>query len=387
MYLVLNAGSSSLKFKVFNKSLEVLAKGSVEEIYASDHSLYHFEASDKGLDKNTIKPVNHKEALELVLKFLKQNDLSRIDAVGHRVVHGGPDLAKPTVLTAAIIIDIEKVSHMAPLHNPANLQGIKASREVFTNVPQIAVFDTGFHSTIPARAFSYAIDHQLTEEGYRRYGFHGISHEYIRNQTAYVLARRKDSVSLISCHLGNGCSICAIHNGQSVDTSMGYTPLEGLVMGTRSGDIDAGLIFSLMRDKEMSPEEVETLLNKKSGLLGISGLDNDLRTLLENRKDPKVELALNVFSYRLARYISSYLMLVPDKTPVVFTGGIGENSPVIRSMVINHLEKFGYQINDRKNEGAAGAEASIESNASAPVLVIPTNEEKMIAEKMKDLIY
>ena len=387
--LVINSGSSSLKFKVFSiadqKINLLLASGRAEEIGdESSRISIKFSADNKTFTaEETLK--DHEAALALVLAQLQNNSIEAPAAIGHRVVHGGGKLLKECILDDEILQIIEQCSSLAPLHNPANLTGIYAAKKMFKGTVQVGVFDTAFHSTMPALASTYALPHELTEEGYRAYGFHGISHEFIMRQLAALTGKDTSETSLISCHLGNGASLCAIKNGISIDTSMGYTPLEGVVMGTRSGDIDAGLVLALLKDKGYSTDELDQLLNKKSGLLGISGLDNDMRTLLEKRTTvPRAELAIEIYCYRLARYIGSYLAILSSYVPVVFTAGVGENSAYVRENTMRYLGHLGYLIDPSLNLETRNGLVSAES--SHPIYVISTDEEKAIAEKTLALL-
>ncbi|MEX2191512.1 MAG: acetate kinase, partial [Bacteroidota bacterium] len=358
--LVLNCGSSSLKFQVIATDLELiekdadrqLARGLIERI--GSQSLITLEASGKPAVRQAAPLRDHRSALDFLLRWIVSPEagiegirsMGDIHAVGHRVVHGAEKFTRSVVIDAEVIKGIEDCIELAPLHNPANLKGIHAAREIIgTGVPQVAVFDTSFHSTMPETSYLYAIPYQLyRRHKIRRYGFHGTSHRYVAYRYRQLMAAKRDEVNIITIHLGNGCSICAIKNGNSMDTSMGLTPLEGLMMGTRSGDIDPSILEFLMHKEGMSIPEVDALLNKQSGLLGISGLTNDMRDLLAEEKehqDRRAKLAIDLFCGRIRKYIGAYLAEMGGAKAIVFTGGIGENSPVIRQRVLEGLGFLG----------------------------------------------
>jgi len=391
--LVLNCGSSSLKFAVINSTTaETVISGLAERLGTNKATIaikYNGEKQVVELTENN----QHLGAIEYLVSDLHSKDLSdSLTAVGHRVVHGGEVFTSSVLITDQVIGEIEKTSGLAPLHNPANLVGIKAAQKSFPTLPQIAVFDTAFHQTMPEHAYMYAIDHDLyTEKGIRRYGFHGTSHYFVSQEAAKHLKQSPAKTSVITVHLGNGCSICAIENGQSVDTSMGLTPAEGLVMGTRSGDVDPGLIIYLMNQHNYTGQQIDDLLNKQSGLLGLSKMSNDCRTLEdavfdESGDDPQLKkqakLALDVFCYRVAKYIASYTVALSHLDAIVFTGGIGENSNYIRSQVIKQLSILNVKLDETKNEAARfGNSGEIQApDSQFKVLVIPTNEEWVIAQ-------
>jgi len=310
---VINAGSSSLKFKLFDMDTKEILQSELIENIAENGARFK----------------NHHEALESI-----DVDFNSIDAIGHRVVHGGEEFQKATLIDANVIDTIQKLSPLAPLHNPANLDGIVVATQKAPNIPQIAVFDTSFHSTMPKESFIYALDFKFYEKNsIRRYGFHGTSHSFVSKKASEILEKERENLNLITLHLGNGASVCAIKNGKSIDTSMGFTPLEGLIMGTRSGDIDPAIIFYMIRELGMSVDEVDKELNKHSGLLGICG-DNDVRNIA-NSEDSKAKLAIDMMVHRLQKYIGSYMAILGDVDSVVFTGGIGENSQYIRERVMD----------------------------------------------------
>ena len=394
--LVLNCGSSSFKFALLDSQTgDEQLSGLAERLGDKEASITIKRNGNKNrlpLNKNN----EHLGAINVLVENLKELNLAEsVVAIGHRVVHGGETFTSSVLIDNDTISSIEAVSSLAPLHNPANITGIKAAQVAFPDVPQVAVFDTAFHQTMPAKAFLYAIDKTLyREHGIRRYGFHGTSHYFVANQAAIELEKAIDQTSVITVHLGNGCSVCAISEGKSVDTSMGLTPMEGLVMGTRSGDLDPGAIIYLMRKHGYDADKLDSLLNKKSGLLGLSELSNDCRTLEEaidgdNEEDKQAAtLALDVFSYRVAKYIASYTCALSSLDAVVFTGGIGENSSYLRTQIIENLSVLGLQIDENKNTAARfGQQGPIHSNTStAQIFVIPTNEELVIAQDALRLI-
>jgi len=312
-----------------------------------------------------------------------------IEAVGHRMVHGGEKFTQSVLITDEVEAAIEAHVELAPLHNPPNLLGIREARRLLPGVPQAAVFDTAFHQTMPERAFVYAVPYELVREvRLRRYGFHGTSHRFVAQRAARLLGRESAACNLITCHLGNGCSITAIRAGRSVDTSMGLTPLEGLVMGTRSGDIDAAVVPFLERVKGMSVAEVDRLLNKQSGLLGLSGVSNDMRALLQAEADgnKRAALALDVYCYRIRKYVGAYTAVLGEVHAVVFTAGVGENSAVIRERSLSGLERLGYKLDAEKNRQAVRRELDVAATDSPiRILVVPTNEELLIAQDTYEL--
>ncbi|MBQ4862874.1 acetate kinase [Pseudoalteromonas sp. MMG013] len=382
--LVLNCGSSSLKFAIIDINSGAEALSGLAERLAEQAPLikYKHNGSKQCIDLNPGDA--HQVAIKQLVKLVKQLDLAQnLIAVGHRVVHGGEHFTKSVLINDNVIDAIKQTSVLAPLHNPANLLGITAAQHAFENLPQIAVFDTAFHQTMDKHAFLYAIPYALyTEHGIRRYGFHGTSHYYVSTQAHKILGLSHDQSRVISAHLGNGCSVAAIKNGKSVDTSMGLTPLEGLVMGTRSGDIDPGLFSFLVNQLNYTASAVDELLNKKSGLLGISELSNDCRAIEEAAAQghPQATLALDIFCYRLAKQIAAFVVPLGGLDALIFTGGIGENSDVIRSKVVNMLAFLGLNIDTDKNLAARfGNQGVITSQIQPCAIVIPTNEEWVIA--------
>ncbi len=386
--LVINCGSSSIKYQLYDTDNErVLAKGIVARIGEEGSYLNH-EAGDVKLKKETPVP-NYRSGFELIVQSLLDKNhgviknLSEVSAVGHRAVHGGDTFFESTVITEDVIQKMEACVPLAPLHNPANLTGIKEAKRIFPDVPHVAVFDTAFHQTMPPKAYRYALPYEYYEtHKMRRYGFHGTSCRYVGQRTAEVLQRPLQEVKMVICHLGNGVTIAAVNGGKSFDTSLGFTPIPGVMMGTRSGDIDPGLIFHMNRQLRLSLDRIDNILNRESGLLGVSGVTNDMRQIIENSKsgNKRCELALEMFAYQVKKYIGAYAAAMGGIDAVVFTAGIGENSPLIRAMVCEGLEFLGIRLDETNNNETIGKEQTISSPGSkVKVLVIPTNEERMIA--------
>ncbi len=393
--LVLNSGSSSIKYQLFLLPEErVISKGLLERIGEETSLLRHEEEGAEHKFSRRVK--DHEEGLKLIAATLTDrkhgviSSLKEISAVGHRVVHGGEAFSASTIVDRKVIKAIEKFSSLAPLHNPPNLAGIKAVSHLMPGTPQAAVFDTAFHQTMPPRAFLYALPHELYSKHHvRRYGFHGTSHRYIARRTAELIGKPPEGLNLITAHLGNGCSMTAVRKGVSVDTTLGLTPLEGLVMGTRPGDVDPGIIIFLGEKLGMKISEINTMLNKKSGLLGISGVSNDIRDISEKARNGnrKAELALEIFSYRIKKYIGAYTAVLECVDAVTFSGGIGENAFFLRSSICSGMGTLGIKIDERKNKTAVGKEALISSNRSGvKVFVVPTNEELMIARDVYAIV-
>ncbi len=392
--LVINCGSSSLKYQFINMNDEsVLAKGLVERIGIEGSVLKHEKA---GQDKVVIEEVmkNHKDAINLVLKALVDpghgavKSLDEVDAVGHRVVHGGEKFANSVLITDEVIAAMKECIELAPLHNPPNIIGIEACQELLPNVPMVGVFDTAFHQTMPVESYIYPLPYELYEEnGIRRYGFHGTSHKYVSERVAALTGKSLEGMKVVTCHLGNGASLTAIKDGKSFDTSMGMTPLEGLVMGTRCGDIDPAIVTFLMNKKNMNAEEMDNLMNKKSGVLGISGVSSDFRDIegAAAQGNKRAQLALDKFAYTVRKYIGSYAAAMGGLDVVVFTAGLGENSADTRAQICEGLEFLGVTVDAGKNN-IRGKEAEISKDgAKVKVFVIPTNEEIMIARDTKAL--
>ena len=385
--LVINCGSSSLKFQFINtENEEVLAKGLCERI-GIDGSRIVYQAGDGDKIKKDIDMPDHTNAVKAVLDSLLDTeigvikDLSEVEAVGHRVVHGGEKFAKSTVLTDEVIKAIEDCNDLAPLHNPANLIGIRACQELMNGVPMVAVFDTAFHQTMPKKAYLYAIPYELYEKyGIRRYGFHGTSHGYVSKKTAEFFDLDINDSKIVVCHLGNGSSICAVKNGESIDTSMGFTPLAGVPMGTRSGDIDPAIIDYLVK-KGMDVEEVNNLLNKKSGMQGLTGYSSDFRDVEDGVNEGKEEAirALDVFCYNVAKYIGAYATAMGGVDAIAFTAGVGENDTGVRQKVCEYLGYLGVDFDKELNNVRGKAKEITREGSKVKVCVMPTNEELVIA--------
>lgn len=393
--LVLNCGSSSIKYQFFNTdSKEVLAKGLVERIGMSSAVLTHIP-----MNKERIRIVgeilDHSIAIEYVIAVLLSKnhgvikDKSEIEAVGHRVVHGGEDFTGSVLINSEVMQVLRDNIELAPLHNPPNIKGIEAAKMHLPNTPQVGVFDTSFHSRMPDYAFIYGIPYELYKRyKIRRYGFHGTSHRFVSERAASMLGKSLAELKLITCHLGNGSSIAAVDKGISVDTSMGFTPLEGLLMGTRSGDIDPSLITYVMSKEGLSIAEITTMLNKHSGLIGVSGSSSDMREIeegvMENNK--RAKLAFNIFCYRIKKYIGAYTAAMGGLDAVVFTGGIGENSTLVRKNVCSNMEYLGLELDEGKNNNAKGECDISKTNSRAKILRIPTNEELVIALDTEEIV-
>ena len=392
--LVINCGSSSLKYQLFDMdNEEVMVKGLVERIGIDGSRLIQ----EKGDDKYTIEEdmKDHTEAVGHVFDALVDSengvikDLSEIDAVGHRFVHGGEKITKSTLIDSDVRKAIEEYTKFAPLHNPANLMGLEACEKLLEGVPNVAVFDTAFHQTMPERTFLYGIDYKYYEEdGIRKYGFHGTSHKFITNKTAELLGKDVNELNIISCHLGNGSSITAVKDGKSYDTSMGLTPLEGLIMGTRSGDIDPTAVTYIMQENNISPKEMENILNKESGVLGVSGVSSDFRDLEAAAKEgnERAQYALDMFITRAKRYIAGYMAEIGSVDAIVFTGGIGENSIEMRKDIMDGFQQFGIEIDEEKNNVRGGAHEVSTDDSKVKVMVVATNEELMIARDTKSIV-
>ncbi|MCL5674562.1 MAG: acetate kinase [Candidatus Omnitrophica bacterium] len=386
--LVINCGSSSIKYKVFRMPEEnILASGLMEKIGEENSHIKH-QVPGKIFEVNIIIK-NHIEGLEIISKYLRDKNLGvvenvkEITGVGHRVVHGGEGFNRSVIITEEVLKKIEEYKNLAPLHNPHNLAGIMASRKLFSGSTQVAAFDTAFHTTIPPVAYLYGLPYCLYKDSsIRRYGFHGTSHRYVSRRSAELMGKDKYRVNVITCHLGNGCSITAVKDGHSIDTSMGFTPLEGLIMGTRSGDIDPGIMFYLAEKMNLDFKQLNNLLNKESGLLGLSGISNDFRDISREIKkgNERAMLSLEVFCYRMKKYIGAYLAVLGKTDAVIFTAGIGENVPLVRKKSLENMENFGIILDEEKNNATIPKEREISRNNSpVKVFVIPTDEELRIA--------
>ncbi len=389
--LVLNCGSSSIKYQLIDmaNNAELLAKGLLERVGLKDSEFKH---QPKGKDPYMlIQDVkNHEVGINLILKALLDPEhgviesVNDIIAVGHRVAHGGENFSSSALITDEVKKNIEAVIDLAPLHNPANLKGIVSMEKLVPTVPQVAVFDTAFHQTIPPHAYMYALPYELYEKyKIRRYGFHGTSHKYVFEKACDALFMRKSHVKAITCHLGNGASVAAIKNGKSVDTSMGLTPVEGLIMGTRTGDLDLGALLYIMSKLELSLDEANNLINKKSGVLGISDVSSDMRDIENaawNEGHKKAQLALDMYFYRIKKYIGAYAAAMGGVDLIIFTGGVGENGPETREAICKDLEFLGVSFDTEKNTGLRSKLEMISKHDSkVKVMVVPTNEELVIA--------
>ena len=394
--LVINCGSSSLKYQLFDMDHEsVLAKGLVERIGIDGSQIKHTKTGLETLVQQTPIP-DHKVAIKLVLDTLQGSShgvltsLDELSAVGHRIVHGGEDFASSVKIDAKVLEAVKRCVPLAPLHNPANIMGIEAVLEALPNVPQVGVFDTAFHQTMPQHAFMYGVPYGYYEKyKVRRYGFHGTSHYFVSRRAAEMLGQPIERLKIITCHLGNGSSITAVDGGKSVDTSMGFTPLAGVLMGTRSGDVDPALLPFIAKTEKMGMDEIDMLLNKKSGLLGISGTSSDLRDVevAALKGDKRAQLAVNMLNYDIKKFVGAYAAAMGGVDVLVFTAGVGENSGPTRAAVCEGLEFLGIRIDLEKND-VRGKEADVSAaDSRVRVLVIPTNEELMIARDTKRLAF
>lgn len=392
--LVVNCGSSSLKYQLVNMdNEEVMAKGLVEKIGLSDSLLTHKWNGQKKEVQQSIP--DHQVAVKMVLDILTDAEcgviksMDAIDAVGHRVVHGGEEFASSTVINDEVMKALEKCSAMAPLHNPPNIIGINACKAIMPNVPQVAVFDTAFHQTMPPKAFMYGLPYELyKEDGIRRYGFHGTSHRYVAGQIAKVMGVPQEKLRVINCHLGNGSSLAAIKYGKCVDTTMGFTPLAGVLMGTRCGDIDPAIVLNVMDNHNLSTKEMDTLMNKKSGVLGISGVSSDFRDLGQAAAEgnERAQLALDMFHYQVRKEIGAFAAAMGGVDVITFTAGVGENGIEDRAAIAEGLEYLGAKLDPQRNN-VRGKDALISTDDSTvKMYVIPTNEEIMIARDTKDIV-
>ncbi len=386
---ILNCGSSSIKYQLIDMpEKEVLAKGLVDKIGLDGSAIIHsLSNGDKIKFDKKIK--DHTTGIKTVIEILTNNDIGildnmqEIEAVGHRVVHGGEDFSGSVPITKEVIRALEQNIELAPLHNPPNLQGIYAVNELLPDIPQVGVFDTAFHQTMPKKAYLYGLPYELYEKyKIRRYGFHGTSHQYVARRACEVLHTDFNEVKMITCHLGNGSSVAAINNGKSVDTSMGLTPNEGLIMGTRTGDIDAGALLYIADKENLSIDQMNQLINKKSGVLGISGISPDMRELEQaaDEGNERAQLALDMFHYRVQKYIGAYAAALGGVDIIVFTGGIGENADTSREIICSRFEYLGLDFDTDRNRGLRAKEAEIsKAGSKVKVMVIPTNEELAIA--------
>ncbi len=394
--LVINAGSSSLKYQLIDMEGEVvLAKGLCERIGIDGHLKHSPQIEGKEVFDEDISLPTHSEAIAAVIDKLTSEkhgvvaSMSEINAVGHRVVHGGEAFSSSVLINDDVLHAIEDCTALAPLHNPANITGINACTKVMGNVPQVAVFDTAFHQTMPGKAYTYAIPYEYYEnDKIRRYGFHGTSHRYVSARAAEMLGKPIESLKLISCHMGNGSSICAIDGGKSIDTTMGFTPLAGLPMGTRCGDLDSGVIQFLMAKYGYGIDEMLNILNKKSGVYGVSGVSSDFRDLdaAAAQGNKRAALALDMFHYEVAKSIGSYAAAMNGVDAVIFTAGIGENSKATRAEISKYLQYLGCNIDDEKNSKRGEEIDFSTAESKVKLLVVPTNEELLIARDTKEIV-
>jgi acetate kinase len=394
--LVVNCGSSSLKFKLYDltaaQAPALLAEGLVEEI-GRDKSKFTYK-SHKSPNKLVLEVVakDHTQAVAAMREALLHpeyglfKDRIEVEAVGHRVVHGGEKFSNSALVTPGVRAAVEECIALAPLHNPPNLAGITACETIFPGLPQVAVFDTAFHQTMPPHVFMYGLPYeQYDKHGIRKYGFHGTSHEYVARRCAVLLQKDFAAVNLITCHMGNGSSITAVKQGKSFDTSMGLTPLEGVLMGTRTGDMDPAVVLHIMDKQKLSPQEMNKLLNNMSGVKGISGISNDMRLLLEKAAEGnhRAQLALDIFVYRIVKYIGAYVAAMGGADAIIFTGGIGENATAIRARILEPLAFIGVEIDPVRNASDAKEKVITTDGSRVAVWVVPTNEELSIAQKTK----
>jgi acetate kinase len=396
--LVLNCGSSSIKYQLFamvDATWDVMAKGGVEKVGLKGSFLKHEKQSgEKVLLEGEI--LDHQTGIDYILGVLNSErhgciaDLNEIDAVGHRVVHGGEMFNTSVFITDEVIKKMEECIELAPLHNPPNLKGINAISSLLPHVPQVGVFDTAFHQTMPKHAYMYGLPQALYKKyGIRRYGFHGTSHRYVGVRACEILERDFQTQRIISCHLGNGASVAAIKNGESVDTSMGFTPVEGLIMGTRCGDLDVGAVTFIMDKETIGTRSASTLFNKHSGMLGVTGISSDMREIEEaaEKGDDNANLGLKMYSYRIKKYVGAFAAAMGGVDIIVFTGGIGENGDTTRTGVCEGLEFLGAEINESKNKGLRGKDMDISTSKSkVRIMVVPTNEELVIAKDTKTIV-
>jgi acetate kinase len=401
--LVLNSGSSSVKYQLIETSFELIesdsdhaiARGGVERIGTSS-AIHTYRPTGRDKTSEVKEILEHRVAIAEIIQTLTHpqagviREAAEIEAVGHRMVHGGEKFTQSALCTPDVVQEIEDCCELAPLHNPHNLRGYYAARQILPDVPHAAVFDTSYHQTLPAHAYLYGLPYVLyTRHGIRRYGFHGTSHRFVGWRSRKLLGRPREETRLVTCHLGNGASVCAIDHGRSVDTSMGFTPLEGLLMGTRCGDLDPAVLFYVMHKEDLTEHEATTMLNKHSGLFGVSGVSNDMVELqaAEAQGNERAKLAIEIFCYRVKKYIGAYAAAMGGVDAVIFTGGIGENAVAVRARSVAGLEYMGIAIDPARNADAAGKEADVSAtDAKVRTLVIPTNEELIIARDTLRLV-
>ena len=392
--LVINSGSSSIKYQLINMENEsVLAKGLVERIGIEGSRLEQEVAGEEFEIEKEIS--DHEVGMELVINTLTDDDkgvisdVDEINAVGHRVVHGGEYFDSSVIVDEDVKEKIKESSNLAPLHNPANLMGVEVCEELIPEAPQVVTFDTAFHQSIPEQAYMYALPHEYYEDyGVRRYGFHGTSHKFVAQRTAEEMDKDIEDLKIITCHLGNGASVAAVKNGKSYDTSMGLTPLEGLMMGTRCGDLDPAAVPFIMEKEDLSPQEMDEVMNNESGFLGVSGISSDTRDIEEAAEEgnERAQLALDMFAYRVRKYIGSYAAAMNGVDAVVFTAGIGENAIAMREDICTDLDYLGIEIDEDKNDVRGETQEISSDDAEVKVFTIPTNEELVIARDTKELV-
>lgn len=393
--LVINCGSSSLKYQFINSDTEeVMAKGLCERIGIKDSQIT-YQPKDGEKDITVIDMPDHTKAVEMVIKKLTDpeigvvSSLEEIDAVGHRIVHGGEKFASSVIIDDEVMKAIEECNDLAPLHNPANLIGINSCKALMPNVPMVAVFDTAFHQTMPPKAYLYGVPYDYYEKyKVRRYGFHGTSHDFVSAEAAKFLGKDRKDLKIIVCHLGNGASISAVKNGESVDTSMGLTPLEGLIMGTRSGDLDPAIVTFLSQKLNVSTDEIISILNKKSGVLGLSKVSSDFRDIEKayNEGNELAKIALETYSYRVAKYIGSYVAAMNGVDVIAYTAGVGENTAIVRGMIAQYLEYLGTNVDPEKNKIRGEIVVLSDPGSKVVTMIVPTNEELAICRETVRLV-
>ena len=393
--LILNCGSSSIKYQLFNMADKLLiAKGGIEKLGMKGSFLKHVRQDGQVVIFEG-EIMDHKIGIEYILGILTSpkhgclESLHELDAIGHRVVHGGERFNKSVLLTEEVIAEVTKCIDIAPLHNPPNLKGINAMEELIPGIPQVAVFDTAFHQTMEPKAYMYGIPYALYKKyGIRRYGFHGTSHRYVTNRACEFLGVNYNEQRIISCHLGNGASVAAIKNGKSFDTSMGFTPIEGLIMGTRCGDLDVGVVNYIMEKEEIGLRSASTLFNKHSGMLGISGVSSDMREIemAKDKGDERAKLALEVYNYKVKKYVGSYIAAMGGLDILIMTGGVGENADSTREGICGELDFLGVSLDYEKNKGFRSEGIISTPESKVKILVVPTNEELMIALDTEEIV-
>lgn len=393
--LVINCGSSSVKFQLINMSNENILAGGIVERLGLPQSIIKFKFGDKDFTREC-STLDHKSAISEIIDNITRGQFgmlsykSEISAVGHRVVHGAEQFTESVLITDDTIRQIEACIELAPLHNPHNLKGILVCKDILPGVPQVAVFDTAFHQTMEDYVYMYALPYKYYEKyRFRRYGFHGTSHFYVAHKAAEIVKKEISKLKIITCHLGNGASIAAVKYGKSIDTSMGFTPLEGLIMGTRCGDVDPAMVLFVMEKEHLGPHECDTLMNKESGLIGISGISSDMRDIIKAYEDgnDRARLALQMYSYRIRKYIGMYAASMNGVDIIVFTGGVGEKAVLIRSMCCTDMEYLGIDFDEEKNKNTVGTEGELTAQGSkVRVLCVPTNEELVIARDTARII-